>query len=311
MNKALPDFLSKMVNNPPQAGSGVHTWLFSVSRNLHAHMSSDAIVSLLEDRSANCGRRVTRREIENAVNSSLECAWRPIGSNLMGRVPPPLKRSCRGSEGLPGWPELDEEERDAVIAHGGCLADLQELSNPRLDDTEPSTEHVIDMLFPGNPLLCCGGSSYSFDTKPREEWRGQMSDLQLIVPSPMSAPTGLTQDGKESTHTLANTGHRRFLIVEFDSGSLDDQAALLAHLGSTAPLACVVFSGSKSLHGWFYTVGHSDETVESFFSYAVSIGADRATWTRSQFVRMPCGLRDGGKRQRLYYLNAGLIGGVR
>jgi hypothetical protein len=116
MNKALPDFLSKMVNNPPQAGSGVHTWLFSVSRNLHAHMSPDAIVSLLEDRSANCGRRVTRREIENAVNSSLECAWRPIGSNLMGRVPPPLKRSCRGSEGLPGWPELDEEERDAVIA---------------------------------------------------------------------------------------------------------------------------------------------------------------------------------------------------
>ena len=36
---------------------------------------------------------------------------------------------------------------------------------------------------------------------------------------------------------------------------------------------------------------------------AVSLGADRATWTRSQFVRMPDGTRDNGNRQAVYFFN--------
>jgi hypothetical protein len=37
--------------------------------------------------------------------------------------------------------------------------------------------------------------------------------------------------------------------------------------------------------------------------YAVSLGADAATWTRSQFVRMPDGLRENGNRQVVYFFN--------
>jgi hypothetical protein len=43
--------------------------------------------------------------------------------------------------------------------------------------------------------------------------------------------------------------------------------------------------------------------VGKFFRYAVSLGADRATWTRCQFVRMPDGARDNGSRQTVFYLN--------
>jgi hypothetical protein len=68
----------------------------------------------------------------------------------------------------------------------------------------------MDKLFPGNPLLCCGKSNSDFDTKPREDWRGELSKLQMIAPSPMSAVTGKTKDGRESKHTLDNTGSRRF-----------------------------------------------------------------------------------------------------
>ena len=142
-----------------------------------------------------------------------------------------------------------------------------------------------------------------FDTQPREDWRGELSALQLIVPSPMSAVTGQTKDGKESKHTLANTGARRFLICEFDTGTADEHAALLLHLGTFAPLVCAVHSGGKSLHGWFYVHGQPDAKVEKFFRYAVSLGADRATWTRSQFVRMPDGTRDNGKRQTVFFVN--------
>ena len=41
----------------------------------------------------------------------------------------------------------------------------------------------------------------------------------------------------------------------------------------------------------------SEDRLRRFMNYAVSLGADPATWTRSQFVRMPDGARDHGKRQ--------------
>jgi hypothetical protein len=119
----------------------------------------------------------------------------------------------------------------------------------------------------------------------------------------MSAVTGLTKDGRESKHTLANTGPRRFLICEFDSGTADDHAAILIHLAGFAPLVCAVHSGGKSLHGWFFVAGQPEEKVKRFFRYAVSLGADDATWTRCQFVRCPDGTRDNGKRQTVFFLN--------
>jgi hypothetical protein len=119
----------------------------------------------------------------------------------------------------------------------------------------------------------------------------------------MSAVTGWTKDGRTSKHTLANTGPRRFLVCEFDTGTADDHAALLLHLATLAPLVCAVHSGGKSLHGWFYVHGMADERIERFFRYAVSLGADPATWTRSQFVRMPDGMRDNGKQQTVFFVN--------
>ena len=41
-------------------------------------------------------------------------------------------------------------------------------------------------------------------------------------------------------------------------------------------------SGGKSIHGWFDVRNEPEAAVEKFFKYAVSLGADRATWTSSQ-----------------------------
>ena len=201
------------------------------------------------------------------------------------------------------WPKVNLEQREAIVRDHGGLADLWELSNPRCEGTDVHTEAIIDQLFPGNPLLCAGRNKYRFDTKPREAWRGGLSERQVIVPSPMTAKRGLTKTGKWSKHTAANTGPRRFLVVEFDTGTLDEHAALLIHLASFAPLVCVVHSGGKSLHGWFYVHGETDAKVRRFFNYAVSLGADPATWTPCQFVRMPGGRRDTGQRQTVFFLN--------
>jgi hypothetical protein len=111
----------------------------------------------------------------------------------------------------------------------------------------------------------------------------------------MSAQRGRTQQGKLSFHSLENTGPRRFLIIEFDRGTLDQQAALIWHLAGYAPLALVVFSGSKSLHGWFFCDGQPEDKLKRFFDYAHSLGADSRMWIRSQFGRMPEGTRSDGK----------------
>jgi len=281
VTRELPQFLRDLIASPPRAGEGVHAWLFRVARQLHAHLPAIEIVRLLEQQVAACGRHVSRKEIEDAVTASLKCAWQPTGGRTNVASKPASK-----------WPVVNQEQRAAIILDGGGLVALWELSPMRIEDNGQHTEEIFDRLFPGNPLLCCGKSSHEFDTRPREQWRGELATLQLIVPSPMSTVQGVTKEGKPSRHTLSNTGPRRFLVCEFDTGSSDDHAALLIHLAGYAPMVCAVHSGGKSLHGWFFVAGQPDDKVEKFFRYAVSLGADRATWTRSQFVRMPDGKRD-------------------
>jgi hypothetical protein len=120
----------------------------------------------------------------------------------------------------------------------------------------------------------------------------------------MTKPKGLTKDGRESEHTLDNTGGRRFLVIEFDKDKDEnEQATKLMHLKEYAPLTLALRSGGKSVHGWFYCQGLPEDRLRRFMDYAVSIGADPATWTKSQFVRMPDGLRDNGNRQLVLFFN--------
>jgi hypothetical protein len=279
-----------MLNTPPPAGRGVHGWLFKVSRHLHHHLPATSIVSLLESRVAGCGRQVPRHEVVAAVQNSLACAWRP-GQKGSGWAP------------QKPWPDPNQERIEAVLSGPTGVSLLWEASPVYTGDDRPWTDDVLSQLFPADALLCCGQSQSRFDTKPMGEWKGKVSQLQFVVPSPMSKLTGQTKAGKVSKHCLDNTGPRRFLVCEFDQGHIDQHAALLLHLGRYMPLVLAVHSGGKSMHGWFYVQGLPEEKERRFFGYAVSLGADRATWTRSQFVRMPDGTRDNGQRQTIYYFD--------
>jgi hypothetical protein len=281
----LPRWAADIVANPPCSPNGIHNWFFRCARALHKCGRSEIeIRKILENAAEGCGRFVAGREISDAIRNSRSSAFQPVRY-------------------FQAWPAVNQEQRSGIIAKGKTLADLWERSPVRLDDNRRHTEALIDVLFPGNPLLCCGKSNSVFMTKPRSEWRGQLRELALIVPSLMTARTGHTQDGKESAHALSNTGPRRFLVVEQDTGTVDQQAALLLHLAQQAPLAIAVHSGNRSIHGWFYCAGQAEERLREFMSYAVSLGADTSTWMRSQFVRLPDGTRENGKRQTIYFFN--------
>ena len=259
----LPQFVRDLLASPPTRGGGLNLWFYRVARVLHPYRGSNEIINLL--RAATAGEPIKHGEIERAVERSKAAAWKS-------------GQPCRPP--APAWPPINVEQYQAIIHDGGGLVDLWEQSPVRFEDNETHTEELIDQLFLGDPLLCCGLSKSKFATRTREEWRGGLPTLQLIVPSPMTARTGLTQEGKQSAHAISITGTRRFLVIEFDRGGVDEHAALLLHLAARAPLAIVVHSGNKSLHGWFYCAGQTEERLERFMRYAVSLGADRATWTR-------------------------------
>ncbi len=260
-----------------------------MARVLHPHRSDEEIADILRASVADCGRIVTEREIIRAVQRSRN--WKPgDGDNRGG-----------------GWPSVDRKRRDEIIAGGDTFNHLCELSPFQLEDGANYAEAIIDALFPGDPLICCAKSIKLSQTKLKSEWRGRFAKMQFIVPSPMRKRTGNTQEGKVSARSIDNTGPRRFLVIEQDSGTFDEQAAVLLHLAKEAPLVLVVFSGKKSLHGWIPCAGQSEEKLYQFMRRAVSLGADHATWTRSQLVRTPDGTRGTGQRQTVYYFNPEVI----
>jgi len=291
----LPQWVLDILSAIPKEGEGFHNWLFRAARALwRCGRSENEIRAILENATSTCGRFVPQREIDQAIVNSRVSALQPL---FVPHFVPHRQ-----------WPAVNREQREAVIGNGGGLVDLWEASPVRIDDNEMHTEEIIDALFPGNPFLCAGRSKSDFATQIREEWRGKLSTLQLIVPSTMTARKGRTQEGKESAHALSITGPRRFLVIEQDIGTVDEQAAVLIHLTGYAPLVCVVHSSGKSIHGWFFCAGQDEEKVLlPFMRYAVSLGADRSTWTKSQFVRMPDGERGDGRRQALYYFHPEVI----
>ena len=124
---------------------------------------------------------------------------------------------AKGEEGVSGparllWPAIDYRmAHDIVIGSKWTLAKLREAS-----PAAPSSEEIIDSLFPGNPLLCFGRGKNIFATQPRVLWRGKESTFEFIVPNSMKSQVGKTQEGKDSARCLDNTGEREFQVLEFD-----------------------------------------------------------------------------------------------
>ena len=303
---------------PALAGSGGHDATFRAACALthgFALPEDAALGLLLSHYNGRCSPPWTPAELAHKVRSALATPSAKGRGYLLEKddVPAPVAAPV---DLRPRWPAPDPARIAAALKDGPTALELWQRSPALLDvDDGSNAAEIVAALFTDadnpDPLLCVGNSSREFATRPLSFWtsRRRLADLALIVPAPMSARTGRTKDGRESEHTLENTGSRRFVVVEFDTGTADEHAARLWHLGQFAPLALVVHSGEKSLHGWFPVGGAPPEDVERFTRYAASIGADPALFrNRSQFVRLPGGWREtdgpaGGCRQSVFYWN--------
>jgi len=318
--KALPTWLVEKLNSIPEAGTGIHAWLYATARQLHAHMTPEEAVLRLRIASMRATRRVTDREIADAVRNSRETAWKPREEDDDAEGEPATAGHApaipTAQPVVERWPGMSLLARECALKDGcreiAGQADLWESSPVRPDGMD--ADAFLDALFPGDPWLCLAqGHPGKAKTRRRHEWEFVASDHTLIVPSPMTKALGARKDGRPSVRCLGNTGPRRFLVVEFDDHDGQDvHATLLWHLhrGSLVAggprLALAVHSGGKSLHGWFRVDGQDEAELRSWFSYSVLLGGDPHTFTRCQFVRLPAGQRESGEPQIVLYFDPAL-----
>jgi hypothetical protein len=240
-----------------------------------------------------------------------------------------------------GWAAINADvPRTEKLCETGITA-AQLKGSGLMNPTTLKTWPVLRVLFPDRKTLLCQGNDEASVAVNYRDAELHPENLQFIVPNGMTAFTGRNKEGFITTRALSNTGPRRFLVVEFDFSYFDRSgrhrtiwydtldrlhsmgrtpidmcASLLSELSMSEQatgvcrLALVVFSGNKSLQGWFYVAGKTDQELRPFFTLAVILGADRAMWNRHQLCRMPGGLRfsgeageQRGKRQEIYFFD--------
>ena len=146
-------------------------------------------------------------------------------------------------------------------------------------------------LYKDGELVCAASDSTHWHTADRDLVANILSNhfLEYINPSPMSKPFGLTQENRQSAHCLDNVGPRTYLVIEFDRGTIEEHANILWFIGGYLPLFMMVYSGGKSMHGWYYVKDLPESTIKNTFTTAVELGADPKMWSKCQFTRLPCG----------------------
>lgn len=288
MNDLITDDAAHDVFLPPcpSGGKGVHTWVFQAAKICLGLGLTPA------DAASQIRRQMSRepnpsQEVSDTVKKVYSTEFDDLPPQI--RWPKPFEMSVIGA--LPAW-------------------------NPAPPDPVPCAKDALHALFKGDPILCVGGTLKQCYSEALSQFEG-LENAQFIVPSPMMAHKGVSKStGRMSPRALEIVGPRKYLVVECDFTPEDAEAAgkssqelclsVLGLLRTYRDLVCVVDSGGKSVHGWFLVTDddlQDDGKLIRFMQYAVAHGADKKTWTKNQLVRLPGGLRDNGKRQRILFWN--------
>jgi hypothetical protein len=182
-------------------------------------------------------------------------------------------------EAEPPWPERNPKLIAEVIQGQPGVEGLRAASPVEAEPLRAGD--IANCLFPGEGLICVGKTKSKPETRHKQAFLGGLDWYQFIVPNWMTSIWGINQEGVKSFRCLNNTDARRFLVVECDPKKWENlQGAERARYADEAA----------------YIAAKKDEA-------AGVLGADPATWTRCQFVRVPNGTRDNGKRQSAIYFN--------
>lgn len=260
-----------------------HDWINKVAFYGARHKSPEKLEAVLLNISDRLGWNATRDftgEIRRAVRDAVRAV----------QAGPVAER-----ERVPDWPLPSREARSKRDGRG--------LFGPK--PCGATAAEAWQMLYAPGAWVCAGANEYQAETRPLEEWRDFLHNVQFCVPNAMRAAEGRLADGRPSARCRGNScRRRRWLVIECDYGTdLEEQCNAIASLDHPrCPLRLAVYSGGKSVHGWFDAVALSEGEQLRWFRHAVFLGHDSKLWLKWQWVRAPGGRRENGKQQEIYYL---------
>ena len=324
----LSRYREALANTPP-AGAGLrhnHCWTVAC-RAVAAGISE---VEAIDDWSDATGgtRRQARAEMHDAYQNAVKNApQRPVRAywrkSTKGQAP---KRQS----------DTDAFWRAALAAHPpeDAQAELWE-SSPIALKGDPSDDLplVLTQLYKPDDILYIGmkadDAAPGENLRPVKDWLRGGTLAPCMIPNPLtghperdnSGNIVLSDNGKPRYKSVPCVADFRFCVVEFDEKPRDEEhrqyllgkwAAFFLY--ADLPLAAVIMSGAKSLHGWLRAdctnLAEWDRKIRPYYRGLLKdLGADNNLQSPNHPSRTPGQLREDPphRRQSLLYLNPGIL----
>ena len=310
-----PPFLQDLLDSCPNAGEGVHAWLFKVARYLHRYHSADEIRQTLEDRVAGCGRTVSPHEIIDAVTNSGLCAWQPSGRTASERraewIASPTTRRV---------PVFDPELaiRTASRVPIDITAEWLKAHSPV--PVNCSTGEFLTLLFGSHEKVLIFSryrsqghlwpSEISIERFSRRHWPEGAWFLCNPVDGQSHWNPRMLKDSRRSEESVTSF---RFAVLECDQEPKEKWLPIWFKILVQLPLEIVSITDSvgKSAHALVRVSASSkaawDAIKRSILRPLVALGVDDGALTAVRLSRLP-GCYRGDRVQALLYLSPGADG---
>lgn len=296
----------------PKQGNHLHDWILAQSRDLLVNgMTEEQIASTLVRATKHSNR--TSQDIEQEIRNAIDGAKQWLADNpsyVNSRLKQPtiwkdpldtvgLDDNMSRKDNRKEYLQLDPISRKIALVRNSNTFITREASKPGVIDINHSN------LFCGTDFnICLSKTVNNSVIRPMSSWTSQdFHSAMYIVPNTFIEP-GKGPEYKNDYNMMK----RLYQVVEFDSGEMHEQLSILSELDNYMPLAMIVYSGRKSLHGWFACYDRSEYRIRTFFRMATKLGADRALRIPSQFTRCPNGYNyKTNKRQAVIYYDENVI----
>ena len=310
-----PRFLRELLCNCPQAGQGVHQWLFKVARYLHRYHTPEEICAILQARTADCRRAIDPHEIVDAVSNSGACKWEPNGKTAgelraewlknptTRRVPvfdPDLALRTASRVPVDVTPEW-LKDRSPVAVTLPTQYFLEAIFGPQEKILVFNRYKSQGLLWPGEVFLAL----FVKERWPEGAW---------FLCNPVDGETHFNpRTQKDSRRSEESVTSFRYAVLECDQEPKEKWFPIWLKIlaGLPLPIVAITDSAGKSAHALVRGSCHSKQDWDRFkhdkLRPLVALGADDGALSAVRLTRLP-GCFRSDYRQELLYLNPSATG---
>lgn len=293
---AAIDKYEEAMANAPARGAGLHQEIMRIAcLGVLAEIPPELIIQDCNSKLAGIKNNEAKEAVKKAMATVTKEEYIP---------PTPIKNKYK--------PKQVDQFRKFITGQSGEIMDLVEQSQIRLlGDYEKDGYLVLETLYRDDEYLFIG-DVFDRDVLTVREWLGRdLTKFPHIIPNPMTGEAGMTGDAKISYRCETTVGDLRYAVCEMDEVCIGDQVAFwMKCIKIGIPVAAVIHSGKKSLHGWIKVdCGLDTKRWEVdvrgwlFNDFGVKYGLDKACSNKARLSRLPGHERGKGQTQRLLYLN--------